>query len=303
MSVPSNTPRIITIVLTWNSELFIEDCIDSLLRSDLKTDLLVIDNDSSDNTIKIINSKYPSIRTINTGSNLGYSGGNNFGIKIAEKENPDYIFILNPDAIVDSKCIENLVNRLQNDKLTGAVSPKIYHHNSKKVWFGGSYIKWHTGETIQYTGDDTGQFDDNYYTERLNGCAMLLRISAIEKTGLMDERFFLYYEESDWSVSFKENGFQNGFQPDAIVWHKVSSSSGGPKSKLYQYYMHRNRLLFVEKHKRHLLPVVIFWNIFFDITHSAYVAKNIGLKDSIVYINISAKAYLDYIFRKFGRRI
>ncbi len=219
-------PKVASIVLTWNSGEFIEQAIDSLLRSVYPTDILIVDNDSSDNTRAIIAKKYPELRLVNSESNLGYAGGNNFGIRLLEAENLDYIFILNPDASVDKNCIGRLVERLEREKQVAAVSPLIYFDGSNdNLWFSGSWMKWRTGERIQVPTIDNGQFKDDGYTDFVNGCAMMIRIEAMKDVGMMDERFFLYCEETDWSLRLIKQGYLIGLQGNATAWHKASANA------------------------------------------------------------------------------
>lgn len=295
-------PKVTSIVLTWNSADYIETCIDSLLDSGYKTDLLIIDNNSSDNTRELITCKYPSLKLINTGENLGYAGGNNIGILEAITNNADYIFILNPDARIAKNCITSMVGRIESDTELAGVSPKIYYEGSNDIWFAGSVIKWHSGVTTQPGGRDEGQFDSVQYTERLNGCAMLIKTSVIKEFGLMDNNFFLYYEESDWTVTFTEANYRLGFEPSAMVWHAVSSSTGGHSSTLYHYYMTRNKLYFVHKHHPLMIPVVFTFMIFDSCLQILIVIKRSNLRRAFLISRAISKGYFDYFTRRLGKQ-
>jgi hypothetical protein len=297
-------PTVVSIILTWNSADFISEALESLQRSSYPTKILVIDNHSADNTREIIRKKFPNIELHDTGANLGYAGGNNYGIGIAKSDDPDYIFILNPDAQVSSDCIGKLVKRMEQEKEIALISPIIYYHGTNKIWFGGSYIRWYSGETIQINMGqlDAGHIMKRRYTERVNGCAMLIRTEATKKVGLMDERYFLYYEESDWSVRFAEKGYKNGLEPTAQVWHKTSSSTGGSTSPLYQYYMSRNRLLFIWKHRAHMLPIVILFSIYLSFVGIMSTFRHTDLHQTLVCIKAIFKAYSDFALRKFGKQ-
>lgn len=295
-------PKIVSIVLTWNSADFIDECIRSLINSSYKTDILIIDNDSSDNTRELIYKNFPDIKVINTGKNLGYAGGNNIGIRNALENNNDYIFILNPDAVVAHNCIKKLLDRLEQEKQVAAVSPKIYFYNSNKIWFVGSNINWHSGETLQLGGEDNGQYDHIRYTQRINGCAVMLRSQQIRNVGFMDDQFFLYYEETDWSVKFTDCGLKLGIVTDAKVWHKTSASTGGYSSPLYHYYMTRNRLLFMQKHKPLNLPLAVIITLYKNIILVKNTAKNKGIHSAYVIMKAVVKGYCDFATRKFGNQ-
>lgn len=294
--------KITTLVLTWNSEDFIIDCLSSLMKSEYSTNIIVIDNDSSDNTRKYVHDKYPEITLINTGSNLGYAGGNNVGINYALDINTDYVFIINPDTYIHKDCVKLLVERMKNERELAAVSPKIYYQDTKYIWFAGARVNWFSGNTSQYNGEDIGQYDSKRYTKRLTGCAMLLSVKAIRKVGLMDERFFLFYEETDWSVRFTEAGYKLGMEPAAIFWHNASSSTGGYTNPLYHYYMTRNRLLFVQKHKPLMLPSTFFISIYDSALAVAVTLKRAGSHRARLVLKSIFKGYLDYVMRKFYSR-
>ncbi len=295
-------PKIVSIVLTWNSADTIEECLNSLDRSSYKTDIIVVDNNSSDKTRDIILKKFPTIKLINTNVNLGYAGGNNVGIAQAINKHAEYIFILNPDAKVHVDCVNQLLKRIQDEKDLAGVSPKIYHSGSNEIYFAGSLIHWHNGVTTQPGGADRGQFNSTLYTERLSGCAMLLSVRAIKKVGIMDERFFLYYEETDWSISFQKAGFKLGLVVDALVWHKASSSTGGFLSPLYHYYMTRNKLLFIQKRRPLMLPLVILLSSLNNIYKLTIISKKYGLKKASLIMRAILEGYFDFVIRKFGRR-
>jgi len=295
-------PAITTLVLTWNSAAFITDCIDSLRASTIPTRIVVVDNDSADDTRALLAERYPDITVVNTGANLGYAGGNNIGIRQALHDGADYVFIINPDATIDPHCIEQLHARLQQEPTLGGVSPKIYFHGTDRLWFGGSTIDWRTGVTRQIGGPDTGQYDTERYTERLNGCAMMLPASTLDTVGLMDERYFLYYEESDWSVMAARKGFKLGFVASAKAWHENSSSTGGHLSPLYQYYMTRNRLYFMKKFKPSALPRVLFLVIWSGM-ESTYVAyRDVNIRRAYVVMKSILKACFDFCAGRMGRR-
>jgi len=291
-------PKVVSIVLTWNAADFVCQALDSLQKSSFPTEILVIDNDSADATRDVVTANFPDVKLINTGENLGYAGGNNFGIEVALEENPDYIFILNPDAFVDANCLATLVQRMESERSVAAVSPIIYNAESRQPWFAGSWIRWRTGETVQISTIDAKQ----KYTERINGCAVLVRANAIQKTGLMDARYFLYYEESDWSVRFTARGYKNGLEPNAVAWHNVSSSTGGGLSPLYQYYMARNRLLFVKKHRPNFLPIVMFSSLHIAYHDIILISKRSGLANAIRCAKAMMRGQMDFFFGRFGRR-
>ncbi|HEX8182290.1 MAG TPA: glycosyltransferase family 2 protein [Candidatus Saccharimonadales bacterium] len=298
-------PIISTIILTWNSQAFIEDCINSVIQSSLKSEIIVIDNNSSDNTRTLVKSKFQNIELVNTGSNLGYAAGNNVGVrKVIDQQNSDYIFILNPDAILDVKCLEELVKVALASPSSAILSPKIKYIDGNALWYAGAYIDWSTGES-PHRGQgeiDSRQYEQIQPVSRASGCAMLISIDAIKKVGLMDESFFLYYEETDWSVSFSDMKYEITYVPKAICRHAVSASTGGFFTPNYQYYVTRNSLLFLHKHKNHV-------NKFYLLRHFIASLKKIVMilrspaPAKIMIVFAILKGYVDYAFKKFGQRV
>jgi len=242
--------KIYTVVLTWNNEKTIYNCIKSIRESSIPNEIVIVDNNSIDNTLKILKSNFHQLTIIGIGSNLGCAAGNNIGINFAIENKANYIFLLNPDAIVSKTCIEKLLLRMEQNKQLAITSPKIYYFNEpNRIWFAGSMIDWKKGTTYHIGQNelDIGQHNQIKKIDRACGCAMLVRSTCILDTGLMDTRYFLYFEETDWSVKFTKNNYDIEYVPDAVCWHDISSSTGGEYSPIYQYYMTRNRLLFMYK--------------------------------------------------------
>ncbi len=302
-------PRVATIVLTWNSADFVAQALTSLQKSSYPTDVLVVDNDSHDNTAELISNKFPNIAQLQTGDNYGYAGGNNRGVKHifeqCRKSNaakPDYIFILNPDAYVDKDCIKTLVERMESEPELAVVSPKIYHAGTNDIWYAGMDLTWRNGGTVMNHGIDNGQFDNNKYTDLPSGCAMLIRSHIFDKVGLFDERFFLYYEETDWATRCKKLGNKIGIQHDAIAHHHASASTGGFSSPLYQYYTTRNKLLFVRNQRPLYMPIVLLYSFISSFEKIRAENHHVSAKSTRVIRNAMAKGYLDFFLGRFGRQ-
>ncbi|RJQ35840.1 glycosyltransferase family 2 protein [Candidatus Microgenomates bacterium] len=297
-------PLVYTIVLTWNSKEFIEKCINSVLASTYPTEILIIDNNSTDGTEEYIRKKFNSVKFIQNNKNLGYAGGNNVGIREALKMKADFIFILNPDATIAQNCISELVNTMLLDTEIGMASPKIYYQsNPKKIWFAGGIIDWKKGLTphIGYNEVDRGQYNSNSYMDRVCGCAVMIRTESLNKIGLLDENYFLYFEETDLSVRFTNNRYKLLYVSEAECWHKTSSSTGGHFSPLYQYYMTRNNLYFMSKYggKYSYIFLLHFLNRNVkNIFQIIIVKKNKSLPVIISLL----KGVMDYYLHNFGKQ-
>lgn len=194
----------------------------------------------------------------NSRVNLGFTGGNNQGIRQALRWGADAVWLLNDDVKVDKYALSELVKTVDDDGV-GAAVPKIYFYPgfefhkdrySKKelgkvIWYAGGEIDWGNciGKHRGVDEVDVGQFDKQTETEFATGCSMLIKRKAIEKTGLLNEKYFMYLEDLDYSMRLKRCGFKIIYQPKAIMWHKNAQSSG-VGDDLHDYFFTRNRLLF-----------------------------------------------------------
>jgi len=200
-----------------------------------------------------------NFQLIKNKKNLGFAGGNNVGIKCALDNSADYVLILNNDTIVDKNLIESLLETAKKYPRAGAISPKIYFAKDyefhkdryekselgKVIWYAGGGIDWKNVYGLARGVDevDRGQYDKLSETDFATGTCMLISRKALEKVGLFDEKYFMYYEDTDLSVRVNKAGFKVFYAPSATVWHKVAQSSG-IGSDLNDYFITRNRLLF-----------------------------------------------------------
>ena len=209
-------------------------------------EVVVVDNGSK-TPCSILKKDFPWIKYVETGANLGFAGGNNKGIEVADG---DYIFLLNNDTEVAVNFLEPLVVRIQANKNIGVVCPKLlYFDEPDTIQFAGfSPINSVTGRgfTVGYLEKDKGQYNKATETSRAHGAAMMFSRKAFEKVGLMAELFFLYYEEMDYCEKFKRAGYSIWYEPASVVWHKESISTG-KGSTLKTYYYSRNRLLYLRR--------------------------------------------------------
>ena len=244
-------PLVYIIILNWNGWKDTIECVDSCLQLRYPAfRILVVDNASSDGSETILRTQFPHIKLIQTGANLGYAGGNNVGISHALANGADYLWLLNNDTKVDPGALDEMVRVAIDDATVGMVGPKILLH-SRPEYLNcvGSTINLLTGQPrlIGLGEKDDGRFDGNKEMDGLSGCSLLVSKEIVEKVGLMDERFFLYYEETDWILRTKRAGFRMMYVSQAKIWHKVSASIGGHQSPLMLYYMTRNNPLLMRR--------------------------------------------------------
>jgi GT2 family glycosyltransferase len=186
---------------------------------------------------------------IETGENLGYVGGNNRGLEYARQTGADYGLLLNNDTEVSPNFLNLLVEAAEQDPTVGIVGPTIYYFDEPEViWSAGGAIDWQQGDTamIGLNQVDRGQFGQlPRPVQFVTGCALLIKMRIVGQVGLLDDRFFAYYEETEWCVRVSRAGFQILHVPQAKIWHKISLVAREASPQVH-YYMIRNRLLFLK---------------------------------------------------------
>ncbi|MCX6245238.1 MAG: glycosyltransferase family 2 protein [Bacteroidetes bacterium] len=210
-------------------------------------EVIVVDNASPHQDPSLIETQFPEATLIRSGKNLGFAGGNNLGIRHAKGS---YILLLNNDTEVTPGFLEPLVNKLESDPSIGAVSPQIrfFHHPDTFQYAGSAPVHPITVRShgIGYLEKDHGQYNRDAMTAFVHGAAMLIPVRVIRKVGLMAECFFLYYEELDWGIRIRKEGYQLWFVHDSVIYHKESVSTGR-MSPLKTYYLNRGRLLYLRR--------------------------------------------------------
>lgn len=250
-------------LLNFNNPAATDQCLESIEKTNknnLIVSVVVIDNAS---LIQYKNErpyKTFSYHFLRNNINSGFSGGQNKGMHYAIEHGADYVIVLNNDTILDKEFLVNITDAAEKEKKAGLFSPKIYFskgyefHKTRYseeekghvIWYAGGKFDWNSviGKHIGVDEVDTGQFNKIFETDFATGCCVLIKKEVIEKVGYFDERYFLYYEDADFSERVKKNGFSILFVPNAKLWHKNADASGGSGSHLQDYFISRNRLLF-----------------------------------------------------------
>lgn len=241
--------RVITIVLTYNSEDYIDLCLDSA-RACSQTDVLVVDNASTDSTISRVK-KFQDVKLLIQKQNNGYASGNNIGLRYAVQKGYTYALILNPDAILNTGVVQSLSRRLDEYKELAAVSPIITYGDGSMIWYAGAkFLHGRFEPNIQHYRLPISSIKHKglVYTDSLIGAALMVRLSVVPVVGYMDEDYFLYCEETDWCLAMKKCSYSVACDYSAIISHNVSASTGGEGSLLQTYYYTRNILYMCKKY-------------------------------------------------------
>lgn len=219
-------------------------CLDSLKRLDYPNyRILVIDNDSPDDSVERLKARLVSqpgsFRLIESSENGGFSAGNNLGIKEVLAEVGDrthgYVWLLNNDTTVESDTLSTLV---EESRKTGGVAGSLLLYPDGSYQQTGTRFNWWTGRTRGYP---ESAVKNGMAVETLTGASMLIPFQAFRAAGLLDESFFLYFEDGEASFRFARHGFRLTVSTRSRVYHKEGATTGR-KSRLTQYYFHRNRL-------------------------------------------------------------
>jgi GT2 family glycosyltransferase len=274
MNQNSAPPPLVSIItLNWNG---IQETIEFLESSRKLTypsyEILVCDmNSIIDPTIEIDQRSFPYTQVLRSDKNLGFAGGNNWGMRQAKGE---FYFIVNNDTILCPDIIEQLLKPFTLDNKVGFVCPKIkYYSNPAVIQYAGfNALNFYTARTTAVGRNeiDKGQFDVPGYTNLAHGCAMLVPKHLTLEIGKFPEEFFLYYEEVDWSLRLLKSGYFIYFQPDAVIFHKESMSVG-KDNPLKIYYMTRNRILLMRRNASTVQLILFYiYFIFFAIPYGLF---------------------------------
>jgi GT2 family glycosyltransferase len=220
---PGDSPLVISVILNTNRKDDTLACLDSLSKSTYPNhQVIVLDNASTDGSIDAIRQYYPDVQIIPLHENRGYAGNNNIGIQAAIDSGADWVFVLNEDTILSKDCIEQLINVAKLNTKIGILGPLVYHDDEPNlIQSAGGWLnkRWEAGH-IGLNEADKGQYNQPRLVEWISGCAILVRRALIEQIGLLDERFFYYWEETEFCLRASHKGWFIVHVPAAKLWHK-----------------------------------------------------------------------------------
>lgn len=236
------------IVLNYNGR----DCLSRALRSLQAVDyeekkLVVVDNNSQDESFEIAKKGFPTCIFIKNMENLGFAGGMNVGIREALRLGADYVWLFNNDAEAEPTALRKLVDFLDSHPEAAAASPIITDFSGKEWFVSGkvSYVR------MRAVHGKRKSEDIPYQSEYLSGCALLVRCSSFKSVGLLDERYFLYYEDADISLRLRRSGEKLFVIPAARVRHGEQSERENAEKIYYLVY---SGLIFFHEHT----PILIY---------------------------------------------
>jgi len=260
-------PLCSVIILNYNGKKYLKKCLDSLKKLNYPNyEVIFVDNASTDGSVEFIKKNYPEIKLIENKFNLGFSEGNNVGIR---KANGDYIVLFNNDVIIDKNWLNETIKIAKNDEKIGIVGGKIYDYNSNILQHVGGRLHKFTNFYL-FTSEigagerDIGQYDEKREVDYVICTAILIKKNVIKGVGLMDKGFYpIYVEDIDLNYRVKEIGYKVIYVPSAKVWHK-GSGTFGKISREKKYYIQKNKIRFILKNFGISL---ILWSIFSQTLH------------------------------------
>jgi len=254
--------KVYIILLNWNGKEDTLECIESLKRIDYSNyKIITVDNNSEDDSVLEIRKRYSKIKIIENKENLGFAGGNNVGIKYAMENGADYVLLINNDTTVEKDFLRELVKEGELNKNAGLLGPKTnYHSEQNRIWFAGGKVSWlkNKGTHLGLDKIDNDQFNKIKKVDYLTGCCLLIKKEVIKKIGVLEEGYFLYYEETDFCLLAKNADYKCLYIPKAKIYHKVSRSTK-PGSPSYIYYHVRNGLVMTKRNGSFLNKFVLFF--------------------------------------------
>jgi GT2 family glycosyltransferase len=242
-------PLVSIITLNYNQAQVTKAFLESTKKLDYpRFEILVCDMNSVVNPATVFDvSSYPNTRLLLSPENLGFAGGNNWGMRQA---GGDFLFIVNNDTEVTPDLLSKLIAPFFSDDRIGVTCPKIKYFSEPDIiqYAGFKAMNPFTGRT-KTIGDlepDHGQYNISHATHSAHGCAMMVKKEVIGKTGMFPEKFFLYYEEWDWSARIQKAGYLIWYEASATIYHKESMSVG-KENPVKVYYHTRNRILYMRR--------------------------------------------------------
>jgi GT2 family glycosyltransferase len=253
---------LLVVIPTYNRVHDLLACLKSLLASEIREDqIIIVDNNSQDDTVQAVNKNHPKVKLIVNEENLGATGASNIGFNYALEKGADLILRLDSDTIVADDFLDPLLEAADLDPQIGVLSPKIYFYEPPdEIWYAGADAHpWHFGaiNTHRYE-KDAPQNSRQCYVDYVWGACMLIKRKVLYETGGFDQDFFVYFEEVDFCKRVQEMGFRLFFIPESHVWHKVGSSV---ENAWTAYHWNKSKVLLYRKHARnfiHRFALIIF---------------------------------------------
>lgn len=264
-------------MLNWNNFEDTDKCIQSLLAiNDDRIKIVIVDNHSSDNSTMLLKQKYNELPLIISDFNKGYAGGMNIGIKYALENSADYIILSNNDIEYPDNFLGPMLELIQSNNSIGIVSPKVlYSNDRKKIYCAGADFKLLRGAGVAaFQGKEANKYANEIREITMaEGSCLLARKEVFEKAGLLNEEFFMYFEDLEFSDRVRKY-FKIYFTPKSIIYHKGGAGSSWVNhSPLYYYYYTRNRYLYFKNFNLTVKVYILFYSLIVSLIKGTTITK------------------------------
>lgn len=251
----TNFPKVYVVILNYNGGELLRNCLASLQKVVYPNfSVIVSDNDSKDDSLKMVRENFPESIILENKKNLGFAAGNNVGIRHALENGADYVLLLNQDTEVEPDFLEKIIDAGEENPKIGILSPLIFWKRDSGIWYSGGRINW---LTMKSTHENRMVSGTPFSTGFITGCSMLIKKEVLEKVGMLSENFFLYWEDADYSYQVKMAGFSNLVVPESRIYHfEISGLPSGKKL----YWLVLSGLIFF---KRNSTKTVYLWIRFY----------------------------------------
>ncbi len=296
-------PKVAIIIVNWNGKADTLECLSSLrLDTYPNKQIIVVDNGSADDSVSVIRASYSDVIVLETGANLGFTGGNNVGIRHALEQGIDYLFLLNNDTTVEPDALTALVDAAEADHRYGLLTPVIHYFDTPaEVWFAGSQMDLTRGTAYHDNRRVPARTEAPHEIPWASGCAMLIRAEIMKKLGGFDDRYFLNWEDVDLSLRVRSSGSRIGLVPNARIYHKVGRAFKSVSGVGHYYYV-RNNLLLVWLHSGTNYQRAAFFVIVNRLRENMRAIKNWRV-DADNSLPITLQAIKDHTLRRYSRRV
>lgn len=271
-----NEPKVFIVILNYNTIKDTVECINSLKNIDYGNyEIVVVDNSETMDCYNSLINQFKEYKIIRANENLGYANGNNIGIRYALDNGADYICVLNNDVAVEKDFLSKIVRVLNQNKDVGIAGPCICEYKDRsKVQCAGANISLYTGLTKRIS---RGMVYDNSNKENaevdfLGGASFVCKREVFEKVGLIPENYFLFFEETEFCIKAKKNGYRLLCVYESKIYHKGSSTIskfGG----LSYYFLNRNRVVFIKRNCNVIQKTVFSIYIFIEAVGRIMIRK------------------------------
>ncbi len=297
-----HNPKVAIVIVNWNKKDYVLSLLNSLKNIGYDNyEVIVVDNASTDGSVEAIKEFFPNIDIIVNPENIGGTGGFNAGMRYALKKGGyEYIWLLDNDAQVEKNTLNEMIKVLEMDETIGIAGSRVVDTERKDITVeAGAFIRSDTIDVRplfrnKKSLDVENEIEDVDYVAV---CSALIKVSALNKVGLMDERFFFFWDDMDWGLQFKENGYRVVAVLNSIIYHPAFTEKRSSLVDLY--YGTRNALLTYSKHTNSVKRIPIFFNYMSLRSKSLVFCAMSGRRDLMM---MGASGIYDFIIGKWGGR-